>query len=344
MSEILEPVCTECESPEFDRREFVRLLGGAAAATALVGSAPRLFADTAKPEKTEKKESPAETLVKELFSGLNEEQKKQAVYAWTDARRTQINPNRSIVKEFPIGKVYTKAQTELVERIVKAMCSGDEGWKQISRDNGKGRKWDMSGSFANVGAHIFGDPSQGKFAFLVTGHHLTIRCDGDSEEGPAWGGPIYYGHSPDGWSPTNLFYYQSKAAQSVFDALSEKQKKLAIIETNPGEGASSVRFKKPEERKPGLSHGEMSKDQQELLAKVMRNILSPFRKEDADEVMQIIKTNGGFEKLHLGFFKKPATEEGQWDFWRIEGPGFVWNFRVLEHVHCFVNISNKVNS
>ena len=27
------------------------------------------------------------------------------------------------------------------------------------------------------------------------------------------------------------------------------------------------------------------------------------------------------------------------DFWRLEGPGFVWNFRVLPHVHTFVNIA-----
>src|SRR5262249_25524093 len=160
---------------------------------------------------------------------------------------------------------------ELVERIIKAMCAGEEGWRQISRNDGRS-VWDASHQFDNVGAHIFGDPSQGKFAFLVTGHHLTIRCDGDSEEGPAFGGPIYYGHSPNGWSERNLFYYHTKAAKSLFEALSEKQQKVAVIEHNPGEGAPSVRFKKPQERKPGLSYGEMSKDQQELLAKVMRTI------------------------------------------------------------------------
>ncbi len=342
MSENLIPLCPECDDFEpVDRRDFIRLLGGSAAGAAMLSSVPQLRADTKTPVPTEKKDSPAETLVKELFAGLNEEQKKKVVYAWTDSKRTAMDPNGSI--GIPIGKVYTKAQTELVERIIKAMCNGEEGWRQISRNDGKSQ-WDASHEFGNVGAHIFGDPSKGKFAFMVTGHHLTIRCDGDSEEGPAWGGPIYYGHTPNGWSERNLFYYQTKAAMSVFTALSEKQKKVAVIEKNPGEHAASVKFKKAQESKPGLSYGEMSKDQQELLDKVMRTILSPFRKEDGDEVMQIIKANGGFDKLHFGFFKDAKTKEGQWDFWRIEGPGFVWNFRVLPHVHCYVNISSKTNA
>ena len=31
-----------------------------------------------------------------------------------------------------------------------------------------------------------------------------------------------------------------------------------------------------------------------------------------------------------------------WHFWRLEGPGFAWNFRVLPHVHTWVNISRHV--
>jgi len=72
---------------------------------------------------------------------------------------------------------------------------------------------------------------------------------------------------------------------------------------------------------------------------VMRKLLSPFRQEDGDEVMQLIKTNGGMEKLRLAFYKDNAEKgNDRWDAWRIEGPGFVWNYRVLPHVHCFVNV------
>jgi len=190
---------------------------------------------------------------------------------------------------------------------------------------------------------VFGDPTSGKYSWVLSGHHITVRCDGNSEEGTAFGGPLYYGHSPNGYSDRNLFNYQTKAVLEVHKALSEKQRKLATIEQNPGELAPSIRFKKPEEQKPGLSFGEMSKDQQALVEKVMRIIVSPFRKEDADEVMEIVKANGGLQKIHLGFFKKADTKEGQWDFWRLEGPGFVWNFRVLPHVHTYVNIASHLS-
>jgi hypothetical protein len=75
----------------------------------------------------------------------------------------------------------------------------------------------------------------------------------------------------------------------------------------------------------------------------MRDILSPYRKEDGDEVMRILKANGGLEKLRLAFYQDRGMNDKQpWHFWRLEGPGFVWNYRVLPHVHTYVSISSKV--
>jgi hypothetical protein len=72
----------------------------------------------------------------------------------------------------------------------------------------------------------------------------------------------------------------------------------------------------------------------------MRAVLSPFRREDADEVMQIVRQNGGLERIHLAFYRERGNdEEARWHFWRLEGPGFVWNYRVLPHVHTYVNIA-----
>jgi len=75
----------------------------------------------------------------------------------------------------------------------------------------------------------------------------------------------------------------------------------------------------------------------------MRDILSPYRKEDADEVMDIVKANGGLEQMHLAFYEDmQMNDQKPWHFWRLEGPGFVWNYRILPHVHTYVNVSSKV--
>lgn len=187
-----------------------------------------------------------------------------------------------------------------------------------------------------------------KFAFLFSGHHLTIRCDGDSEEGAAFGGPIYYGHTPNGYSDRNVFAYQTKEVARVFDALDEKQRKLALItKGTPGEGEKSVILTPKAATRPGIAYKALSNDQQELVDMVLKTILSPFRQQDGNEVVDIIKATGGMEKVHLAFYGEghegTETDNKQpWSFWRLEGPGMVWNFRVLPHVHTFVNISSKV--
>ena len=74
----------------------IDLLFETAAGAVVLSTTPRVRADSKPAVTSEKKESPAETLVKELFAGLNEEQKKSACYPWNDSKRSQINPNRSI--------------------------------------------------------------------------------------------------------------------------------------------------------------------------------------------------------------------------------------------------------
>jgi hypothetical protein len=283
----------------------------------------------------------AEDLVKELFAGLTDTQKKAVVKPWNHRARKSVNPNRALDKT--IGAVYTKEQQELVQKIVRAIASDDKGWHQISRAG----TWDATKSFDRMGADIFGDPSTGKFAFLCTGHHLTVRCDGDSEEGAAFGGPIYYGHSPNGYSSKNVFSYQTQEVRKAYQALDEKQRQQATVSMgNPGEGAPSIQLKK-DGKLPGIAYADLTKDQQELFERVMKTVLSPFRQQDGDEVVSVIKEMGGMKKVHMAFYSEDyetaqTSEKQPWSFWRLEGPGFVWNFRVLPHVHTFVNIASRI--
>jgi hypothetical protein len=333
--------CPECDG--LDRRGFIRSLAlGGAALTA--GSASLFLPASARADRkpVPRVSNPvAEDLVKELFAGLTDSQKKAVVKPWDHSARKSVNPNKALDKT--IGAVYTKEQQQLVQQIVQAIASDDKGWHQISR----GGTWDATKSFDRMGADIFGDPSTGKFAFLCTGHHLTIRCDGDSEEGAAFGGPIYYGHSPNGYSSKNVFSYQTQQVIKAYQALDEKQRKEATVAMgNPGEGAGSIRLKK-NGKLPGIAYADLTRDQQELFEQVMKTILSPFRQQDGGEVVAIIKTMGGMEKVHMAFYSEDyenaqTSEKQPWSFWRLEGPGFVWNFRVLPHVHTFVNIASKI--
>ena len=341
MTEFTSPACPECD--RVDRREFMRGLavGGAALATAwtppllprAVGAEPSPMPRNANVV--------AEDLVKELFAGLTDEQKKAVVKPWDHKARRSVNPNQALDKK--VGQVYSKGQQELLERIARAIASDDKGWQQITR----GGTWDASKSFENTGADIFGDPSRGKFAFLLTGHHLTIRCDGDSEDGAAFGGPIYYGHSPNGYDPKNVFSYQTQQVRKAYEALDEKQRARATIAMgSPGEGAKSIELKK-DPMPPGIAYADLTKDQQELFEKVMKAVLSPFRQQDGAEVVTIIKAMGGMAKVHMAFYSdeyegSKTSEKQPWSFWRLEGPGFVWNFRVLPHVHAYVNIASKI--
>lgn len=329
--------CPDCDHPPaLDRRRFFRAVGTSAAALAVGGPlAPRARARS-EAAKT------AEEMVKELVAGLSADQRKKLVLPWAhkqaDGTPTRLGMYNAPVGESVIHKEYTKPQAELLARLFRSICNGDDGYRRLSR----GGDFDDSGAFDNIGCLVFGDPKEGKYSLMFAGHHLTLRCDGNSEDGAAFGGPLYYGHSPNGYSDKNVFAYQTKSVRTLFDALDARQRKAAVLSGSPGEMAASVKFRKPD-AVPGLPIGDMSADQKELVETVMRDLVSPYRKEDGDEVMEVIKANGGMGKVRLAFYQDPKpTDRQPWHFWRLEGPGFVWNFRVLPHVHTFVNVSSKV--
>jgi hypothetical protein len=348
MADQREPFCPECADEssfaELDRRGFIRAVGASAAA--VVGAGTVLGSGrTARAAEDPKPSRPAEELVKELHASLSAEQKTKLVVAYDHGaekgkgRATRLGMYNGPIMGKRIGENYTKPQQEVIERILKAISSDEEGYRRITRNG----TFDGSHSLQGCGAVLFGEPVKGQeWSWVFSGHHLTVRCDGRPADGVGFGGPMYYGHSPNGYSDKNVFYYQTKSVLSVFDALDEKQRKAAVVVGSPGEQAPSVQFRGADQRKPGLAFAELTKDQKALVEKVMKDVLSPYRKEDVDEVMGIIKDTGGLEKIHLAFYQqKEMQDDHRWHFWRLEGPGLIWNFRVLPHVHTYVNIASK---
>src|SRR5262245_38542962 len=117
MSEAKEPNCPECQDrvdvlPTLDRRNFIRVVGGSVAA--LAAGAPVLRAADAT---TDKPAKPAEALIKELFAGLDDEQKKNVVMPFDHGGKTptRLGMYNAPVLGKKIGGSYTKTQQELID-------------------------------------------------------------------------------------------------------------------------------------------------------------------------------------------------------------------------------------
>lgn len=293
------------------------------------------------PEWLRAEEKPAaETKVTQLFKSLNEEQRKTLCFPFDHELRSKVDNNWMIVKQ-SIGSVLDKNQQDLVKQIFMDLHSEEYAEKvlgQVVHDS------DGEGFEASCAVAIFGEPGTGKFELVLTGRHCTRRCDGDSVEGAAFGGPIFYGHAAGGFTEGpdhkgNAYWYQAVQANAVFQALDGKQREKALCEKGRAEqGTDTVKLKDQPDQIDGLLVSDLSKDQQGLVDKVLADLLAPFRKKDSEEARKLIKGHG-IDKLRMAFYKQgDVGDDKVWDVWQLESPNMVWHFRGYPHVHCWVNI------
>jgi len=296
-----------------------------ASSPALLASRPAYAAPSPK--------STAETAVVRFYKSLTDEQKKTIVLPFDHELRQRISANWHITKPEIDDDFYTNDQRAIINEIIRGVTTED-GYQRIVRQT-----QDDAGGIGGYSVAVFGTPGSGKFEWELTGRHLTLRADGDSVDQAAFGGPVIYGHGVE--EPgKNLFHYQTKQANEVFRALNTSQAEKALIKAAPKEDA--VALQGEQGTFPGISVAELSRDQKELVEKTLKVILAPYRKEDVDEVMAILKAAGGVDKLHMAFYQQgDLLEDKEWDIWRVEGPSLVWHFRGAPHVHAYINIGVK---
>lgn len=339
--------CPDCDGTGFPvtRREFVKVVGTAAAisATPLISRLPAAESD--KP--------PSESLVKKLYDSLSAKQKEEICFPWdySDDRgllRTHVSNNWNItdVTKFNIaGAFFNSDQQEMIRTIFLGLYNADfheRLMKQLKDDaGGYGKQQTIA---------IFGSPGSGKFEFVMTGRHLTIRCDGDSAEHVAFGGPIFYGHAASGFNekvghPGNVYWHQAQKANKLFQMLDGKQREKALVELAPHE--ANVAFQGKDGKIAGLPVNEMSTDQKDHAKGVLKSLLEPYRESDRTEAIKLLDAQGGLEACRLSFYRKNSTgesldlgDDGEWDVWRLEGPSFVWHYRGVPHVHVWVNVAD----
>jgi hypothetical protein len=326
------------------RRDFLQAGALAMAAGCLSGS-QLLVAEEKKPP---------ETLVKVLYDSLKPEQRKEVCFAWDYVEkergllRTRLENNWKITKPSIKSSFFTKEQQDVIRQIFLGMTN--PAWHERFDIQLK----DDVGGFGNSQSiALFGEPGSGKFEFVLASRHMTLRCDGDSAEHVAFGGPILYAHEGEDLyekptHPRNVFWPQALEANKLFGMFDGKQREAAlVVKGMPSE--ELVGFKGKDGKFQGIPVTELSKDQREHLQGVVKLLLEPFRQSDQDEVVKCLKTQGGLDACHLAFYKEgDLGDDGIYDNWRLEGPSFVWYFRGRPHVHVWVNIADspdvKLNS
>jgi hypothetical protein len=340
--------CDGADLRRMKRREFLTAAGGlAVGAGAIGGMLPtgRVWAKAK--DATDAAKSSPESLVKVLYEALSPKQREELCFSWDfkdkerGLLRTRVSANWDITDHYlnDYG-YYTKDQRTIIRKIFEGIISPE--WheridKQLTDDAGG---YGEQNSIA-----IFGEPGSEKFEFVMTGRHMTIRCDGNSADHVAFGGPIFYGHAAESFDeaadhPGNVFWPQAQAANKLYQMLDNKQQAQALVRKGlPGE--NRVGFQGKQGDFQGLAVRELSNDQKEHLQTVMAMLVEPYRQSDRDEVTKCLKSQGGLDECHLAYYSQnDIGKDGIWDIWRIEGPSFVWHYRGAPHVHVWVNVAD----
>lgn len=321
--------CPDCDG--LNRRGFLKTSALGAASLAAASAASRFTGSS-------------ETLVGTLYKSLSPEQAAKVAFPFDHPLRSKVDANWQITP-FEIAKLFTADQQAMINEIFRGLHNPDFLDKVLYHIQEDG------GGLGNYSVALFGQPGTGASEFVLTGRHCTVRCDGDSSQGAAFGGPIFYGHASQSFNeaadhPKNVYWYQARRANEVFQALDGKQRAAALLgDPREEKGNATVALRKPGSPIPGLPVAGMTHDQRELVEKVLADLLLPFRKKDADEAMKDIRQNGGVEGLTMSFYKNlDIGNDGVWDVWQLESPTMIWYFRGAPHVHTWVNVRAKAET
>jgi len=332
--------CPDCDAgSDLERREFLKTvtIGGAGLATSL--ALPALSAGVPPMMKaTASQAGASETLAATLHKSLTPEQKRVVCFPFDHPLRSKVDNNWHITPA-KLGEFFTRDQQAMAEEIFRKLHNPefiDKVMYHINED---------AGGLKNYSVALFGEPGSGAFEFVLTGRHCTARCDGETVKGTAFGGPIFYGHASQSFNekpdhPKNVYWYQARRANEVFEALNPKQRKMALLgDAREEQATATVALKKPGDHLEGMPISEMSRDQKQLVREVLHDLLLPFREHDRKEALKDITADAGLDALSMSFYKNADIgNDGVWDVWQLESPTMLWYFRGSPHVHVWVNV------
>src|SRR5262245_5239357 len=258
----------------FSRREFVKTFG----AGVLAGSVPLISrtASAAGPTKVGPTPSDlAETAVARFHKSLTKSQREMIAFPFDHPLRSVVKNNWELGKP-SIGEL-TDDQQALCREIMKGLCSED-GYGRFMK-----QMEDDAGGFEEYHVAVFGEPGTDRpFEWVLTGRHDTLRADGNSVEGAAFGGPIFYGHAADGHfnedahHTNNVWWYQGEQANKIFQTLDDKQKAQALVARAEEDDARTIKLKGEKLAPNGIAVADLDGQQKAMVRQLVEMMLRPF--------------------------------------------------------------------
>lgn len=187
---------------------------------------------------------------------------------------------------------------------------------------------------------VFGDPA-GKepWAWRVEGHHMAVNFTLNGK-GDVAGTPTFFGSNPaevkDGpRKGLRVLAAEEDLARELVTSLDETQRKAAIFSTNaPKEIITGSQRKVKPLEEAGIAASQLTKEQNELLTRLVKTYVGRVRTEIAEEDLAKIQ-KAGWDKIRFAW--AGGLKMGEGHYYRVQGPGFLLEYDNTQnnayHVH-----------
>jgi hypothetical protein len=188
--------------------------------------------------------------------------------------------------------------------------------------------------------YIFGKPSTADtWGWRVEGHHLSISItlvDGQMiTSTPAFFGanPAHVQQGPH--EGLRVLHEEEDLARELLNSLTAEQRTSAIIATEAPADIISVPGRDAVPLQPsGLPASQMTREQRQMLTRLIREYVFNFRAELAREDMRQIR-EAGIRNVHFAWAGSDQVGEGH--YYRVQGPSFIMEYDNTQndanHVH-----------
>ncbi len=284
----------------------------------------------------------------DLVATMDSEQKKQALLPFDDDERSYWHftpsPHRGLTWE----KMNSK-QREALNRLLETGLSKQGLHKtreimalELVLKEIEGR--DPEDRYRHPELYyllLFGEPGDGPWGWRFEGHHVSLNYTSVSDQLSVT--PAFMGANPaevpqGQHKGKRVLSAEEDLARDLLASFSEDQLTQVIIaDQAPEEIVTGMERKAMMEKQEGLYYKEMTKQQQQLLHKLVDNYLDNMESAVAAEQLSRIETEG-WENITFAWAGETERGPGKAHYYRVHGPSLLIEYDNIQnnanHIHA----------